>query len=63
MSEKWIGKPEPKIEDLATWSEMKYKRFIDQSGSWADFQKLLQVLDEVAKITQLNWLRLPVNIF
>jgi len=54
LSKKWLGKPEPHIDTLSTWSEMKYKRFIDQSGGWAKFQKLLQVLDEVAQSNSLD---------
>jgi aryl-alcohol dehydrogenase-like predicted oxidoreductase/enamine deaminase RidA (YjgF/YER057c/UK114 family) len=47
LSERWLGKAEP--EALATWSQMKYKRFIDQIGGWENFQNLLQVLNKVAK--------------
>ena len=54
LSEKWLGKPEPRIEELGTWSEMKYKRFIDQSGSWTHFQQLLQVLHEIANNRSVN---------
>jgi aryl-alcohol dehydrogenase-like predicted oxidoreductase len=49
LSEKWLNKPEPIIDSLATWSEMKYKRFIDQTGSWKTFQVLLQTLAEIAE--------------
>jgi aryl-alcohol dehydrogenase-like predicted oxidoreductase/enamine deaminase RidA (YjgF/YER057c/UK114 family) len=49
LSEKWLKKPEPQINTLATWSEMKYKRFIDQTGNWQNFQLLLQTLSEIAK--------------
>ena len=48
LSEKWLGKKEPIIGQLPTWSQMKYKRFIDQTGSWADFQQLLQTLADIA---------------
>jgi aryl-alcohol dehydrogenase-like predicted oxidoreductase/enamine deaminase RidA (YjgF/YER057c/UK114 family) len=47
LSDKWVGKPEP--TQIADWSRMKYKRFIDASGGWLKFQSLLAVLDEVAK--------------
>ncbi len=46
FSERWLGKAEP--ESLSTWSQMKYKRFIDQSGGWQKFQSLLLVLKKIA---------------
>ncbi len=49
LSEKWLGKPEPELDKLATWSEMKYKRFIDQTGDWQHFQQLLQTLLVIAQ--------------
>ncbi len=52
LSEKWLSKPEPTGAALNTWSEMKYKRFIDTAGGWAVFQNLLSVLDGVAKRNQ-----------
>ena len=48
LTEKWLGVPEPKQEELSTWSEMKYKRFIDETGSWNDFQNPLQVVKKVS---------------
>ena len=47
LSDRWLDKAEP--ETLATWSQMKYKRFIDQIGGWGNFQNLLQVLNTIAK--------------
>ncbi len=49
LSEKWLNTPEPDSKQLTTWSEMKYKRFIDQTGSWQNFQELLKTLSEIAK--------------
>lgn len=49
LSEKWLEKPEPKLDTLSTWSEMKYKRFIDQTGSWQTFQNLLETLAQIAE--------------
>lgn len=49
LSERWLGKPEPAPNDLTTWSQMKYKRFIDAAGGWEPFQKLLDVIAEVAQ--------------
>lgn len=48
LTDKWLGKPEPPIEELTTWSQMKYKRFIDASGGWAPYQELLQKIKEIA---------------
>ena len=47
LSDRWLEKDEP--ETLVTWSQMKYKRFIDQIGDWENFQNLLQALNTVAK--------------
>lgn len=49
LSEKWLGVAEPDVDDLDTWSQMKYKRFIDAAGGWAPYQTLLSVLDDVAR--------------
>lgn len=49
LTDKWLGKPEPNAHSLATWSEMKYKRFIDAAGGWAPFQHLLRELKRVAE--------------
>lgn len=48
LSDKWLGKSEPKESELQTWSQMKYKRFIDVAGGWEVFQNLLKALREVA---------------
>ncbi len=49
LTEKWLGQPEPLINSSLTWSQMKYKRFIDAAGGWQKFQQLLQTLHNVAK--------------
>lgn len=48
LTERWLGKPEPEWDRLATWSQMKYGRFIRAAGGWARYQRLLQALYEVA---------------
>jgi enamine deaminase RidA (YjgF/YER057c/UK114 family) len=48
LTEKWIGQPEPKIDSSLTWSQMKYKRFIDAAGGWRVFQNLLLALKKVS---------------
>jgi len=49
LSNRWLGKKEPKIDNDLNWSQMKYKRFIDITGGWDKFQKLLEQLDLIAK--------------
>jgi aryl-alcohol dehydrogenase-like predicted oxidoreductase/enamine deaminase RidA (YjgF/YER057c/UK114 family) len=48
LTERWLGVEEPDARALQTWSQMKYKRFIDAAGGWARFQGLLSVLRSVA---------------
>ncbi len=49
LSDAWVGRPEPSLTAGATWSQMKYKRFIDTAGGWAVFQQLLLTLQQVAQ--------------
>lgn len=49
LSERYVGKPEPSITDLNTLSLQKYKKMIDTWGNWNLFQRLLLVLDYIAK--------------
>jgi aryl-alcohol dehydrogenase-like predicted oxidoreductase/enamine deaminase RidA (YjgF/YER057c/UK114 family) len=49
LSEKWLGKPEPHIDELSTWSQMKYKRFIDAAGGWDLFQDVLDVVKGIGQ--------------
>lgn len=48
LTEKWLGVPEPAMDDLTTWSQMKYKRFIDTAGGWTKFQNLLAVMKRIS---------------
>ena len=48
LSERWLGRPEPPIDESLTWSQMKYRRFVDQAGGWDRFQGLLEVVARVA---------------
>ena len=48
LTDKLLGKPEPREEEIKTWSQMKYKRFIDAAGGWTPFQNLLETLKSVA---------------
>jgi aryl-alcohol dehydrogenase-like predicted oxidoreductase len=48
LSEKYLGRPEPRRLELETVSSQKYKNMIDAWGGWALFQELLAVLKHVA---------------
>src|SRR5215469_9494645 len=48
LSEKYLGRPEPRRSELVTASLQKYKNMIDAWGGWALFQELLAALKEVA---------------
>ncbi|MEM9800286.1 MAG: aldo/keto reductase [Planctomycetota bacterium] len=49
LSDRWLDAPEPSEGDLATWSQAKYKRFIDAAGGWDAFQRVLRAAADVAK--------------
>ncbi|WP_017653965.1 aldo/keto reductase [Fortiea contorta] len=48
LSEKYLGKSEPRGLNLATVSLRKYKQMIDAWGGWRLFQDLLSVLKQIA---------------
>lgn len=53
LTERYLGQPEPDAAQLATgsratWSQMKYMRFLEAAGGWQDFQSLLRVVASVA---------------
>ncbi len=48
LSEKYLGRPEPRRAELGTASLQKYKNMIDAWGGWPLFQELLAVLKEIA---------------
>ncbi len=54
LTNDWLGKTEPSFDELKTWSQMKYKRFIDAAGGWEKHQHLLEVLQEVANNHQVS---------
>lgn len=49
LTDRWLGKAEPAMDELETWSQMKYKRFIDAAGGWAPYQNLLSAIDRSAR--------------
>ena len=54
FSERWINQPDRLADQMDTWSQMKYKRFIDAAGGWEPFQQLLQVLKEISDIKNVS---------
>lgn len=48
LTEKWLGRAEPALAKVTTWSQAKYLRFITAAGGWQRFQKLLGTLAGVA---------------
>jgi aryl-alcohol dehydrogenase-like predicted oxidoreductase len=48
LSEKYLGKPEPRRAELNTASLQKYKQMIDAWGGWGLFQELLALLNRIA---------------
>jgi len=49
LSEKWLDKPEPDWDNLDTWSQMKYGRFIKAAGGWQPLQAVLSACDRIAR--------------
>jgi aryl-alcohol dehydrogenase-like predicted oxidoreductase/enamine deaminase RidA (YjgF/YER057c/UK114 family) len=49
LTERWLGRPKPELDDLTTWSEMKYWRFINEACDWETFQALLCAVERVAR--------------
>lgn len=49
LTERWLGRPEPTTHELATWSLMKYRRFVEVSGGWEAFQRLLEAARRVGE--------------
>ena len=54
FSEKWLNQPDPGIHEGLTWSQMKYRRFIEESGGWESFQALLTILNQIAQKHHVN---------
>jgi aryl-alcohol dehydrogenase-like predicted oxidoreductase len=48
LSERFLGRPEPRRSELDTASLQKYRHMIDAWGGWALFQELLAVLQGIA---------------
>ena len=48
LTERWLDRAAPTPDELATWSLMKYHRFVTAAGGWEPFQALLQAVKKVA---------------
>ena len=48
LTERWLGVPNPDVESLDTWSQMKYWRFVEAAGGWDAYQGLLDAVRRVA---------------
>lgn len=49
LGEKWLGQQEPGVGDIADWSKMKYRRFVDEIGGWSALQRALRALSDVGE--------------
>lgn len=49
LSEKYLGRPEPRGGELNTASLRKYKNMVDAWGGWGLFQELLSTLKQIAQ--------------
>ena len=48
LTERWLERPVPSESELATWSLMKYARFIQSAGGWEGLQRVLRVTHAIA---------------
>lgn len=49
LTERWLGRSDPGLEGLETWSQMKYYRFVQAAGGWDALQALLEAVARVAR--------------
>ena len=61
LSEKYLGKPEPRGFDLSTVSLRKYKNMVDAWGGWRLFQELLTTLKKIADKHQVSIANIAVR--
>ncbi len=54
LSECYLGAADPGSDSSASWSRMKYRRFIDVGGGWVRFQELLTVLQRIARRNRVS---------
>lgn len=61
LSEKWLNKTEPKLENLANRSLVKYKLLIDYACGWEEFQRRLTKLQNIAKQQQCKIANIAIS--
>jgi aryl-alcohol dehydrogenase-like predicted oxidoreductase/enamine deaminase RidA (YjgF/YER057c/UK114 family) len=49
LTEQWLDRPAPAESGLATWSQMKYARFVQAAGGWEGLQRVLRATHAVAQ--------------
>ncbi|WP_420461628.1 aldo/keto reductase [Candidatus Palauibacter sp.] len=49
LTERWLGAEDPGPEGVKTWSEMKYRRFVEAAGGWDRLHPLLAAIRAVAE--------------
>ncbi len=49
LTERWLERPEPDASELATWSLMKYARFLQSAGGWEGLQRVNRVTHSIAR--------------
>ncbi|MEO7965155.1 MAG: aldo/keto reductase, partial [Gemmatimonadaceae bacterium] len=49
LSERWLDAAEPTWDALETWSQMKYGRFLRETGGWDALQRVLRAARDVAR--------------
>lgn len=60
VSEKWLGKEEPELNQLANRSLVKYKLLIDSACGWEEFQYRLSILNKLAAKYQCEMANIAV---
>ena len=48
LSDRWLGATAPVMNESLTWSQMKYRRFIEEAGGWERFQGVLRTARRIA---------------
>lgn len=54
LTERWLDQPAPDIDTMKTWSEMKYRRFVDVVGGWEAYQAVLRTIRDVARAEEMS---------
>ena len=54
LTERFLGQPDVPAENLETWSEKKYRRFVTAAGGWEVLQGLLATVHDIAQSHQVS---------